>query len=569
MEVHFSRENHQISSMAAKEAPQAVAGNDDGSKNGLPPSPNQEYKSIIEREQVLRESLQSKPRNALLMARLSDILMQKARASGDNKEGNNLSSSSSSSSSSSYCPWKVEAMNLANQAIEQAPHRPYGYISLSFAAEFLKERLTALERAIEILTQQQQVEIENSNRNIGNQPLSSTYISVAILLARRLIEPRQEEIKQIVRNPDGSSSMARGDARHPSRRDLSPAEIKLYDRLQSALDDEWEHIHCLSTINVVLCLGKYEYRLGTFFRKMEPRQVYQLQSQRHFRRAATELATIYHTLAQEALFWLASMASGNGTNSNESAGGVSRCPPAYIEGLFSTFAKRFDACLLQGLHYQTPTRLRFLVDQVVKTRHQGSSLNLVPSFRRALDLGCGTGLSGMAFRNCVQFMIGVDLSSEMLQLAKDKGCYHELVQADLETYLQQQIETSSSATTSTEDEDDQQDSTKYDLILAADVLVYLGDLRDTLTGVRHFLSDNGLFAGSTEYCSAHTDTNGTTNRSNCGYVLQDSGRFAHTQSYLKSLVEEIGLQLVRLELAPIRKNHGKDVMGMLFLLSKR
>ena len=52
-------------------------------------------------------------------------------------------------------------------------------------------------------------------------------------------------------------------------------------------------------------------------------------------------------------------------------------------------------------------------------------------FAAALDLGCGTGLAGDAFRPFVDRLVGVDLSPEMIAQARAKGIYDRLLVGDM------------------------------------------------------------------------------------------------------------------------------------------
>ena len=54
-----------------------------------------------------------------------------------------------------------------------------------------------------------------------------------------------------------------------------------------------------------------------------------------------------------------------------------------------------------------------------------------PFDTRILDFGCGTGISGQAFRQAgFTVLDGVDLSSDMLEQARGKGFYDELHQIE-------------------------------------------------------------------------------------------------------------------------------------------
>ncbi|MFT5682994.1 MAG: putative TPR repeat methyltransferase, partial [Myxococcota bacterium] len=121
-------------------------------------------------------------------------------------------------------------------------------------------------------------------------------------------------------------------------------------------------------------------------------------------------------------------------------------PEAVVRDLFDSYADSFESHLVSELGYRTPTLLRQLYDRV-----GGGSV------RRLVDLGCGTGLSGEAFSDIATELVGVDLSGKMIESARGKGLYKSLHVGEVVSFL-----TKSTA--------------RYELLLAADVLVYIGNL---------------------------------------------------------------------------------------------
>ena len=159
---------------------------------------------------------------------------------------------------------------------------------------------------------------------------------------------------------------------------------------------------------------------------------------------------------------------------------------------------------------------------------------------KGVDLGCGTGLSGEAFRDCVGHLTGVDLSPAMLEKARMRKCYDETVVGDCIGVL-----------TGNGD---------LDLILACDVFVYIGDLEDTFIAAYSSLSKNGLFAFSTELLAGAS--------SETEYVLHSCARFSHAISYIEKLALNSGFEICVHEVCVIRKNQGKDVQGSLSVLRR-
>lgn len=199
-----------------------------------------------------------------------------------------------------------------------------------------------------------------------------------------------------------------------------------------------------------------------------------------------------------------------------------KAPANYLKELFDDYAVRFDRHLVVKLAYQAPKLLNAAVRAVIAD----------PSIKLdILDLGCGTGLSGEPFRDIAQRLTGVDLSPKMISKAKARAIYDELIVGDILTPLVRP-------------------DAAFDLIIAADVFIYFGDLAPVFRACKTALRSGGLFAFSTEA----EDGDGT-------YVLRASGRYAHTLSYLHALAESAGFTMVTTERAIVRKELEKDIEG--------
>ena len=155
-----------------------------------------------------------------------------------------------------------------------------------------------------------------------------------------------------------------------------------------------------------------------------------------------------------------------------------------------------------------------------------------------LDLGCGTGLCGMPFRDIVKRLTGVDLSPRMIRKARERGIYDELLLGDLLTPLQGR-------------------DARYDLIVAADVFIYVGDLSAIFAACKIALRPGGLFAFSTEH-EADAPS----------YVLRTSGRYAHPTEYIRTQAHEVGLTEFSIEQAIIRQEEGNPVAGQIFVFQQ-
>ncbi len=205
-----------------------------------------------------------------------------------------------------------------------------------------------------------------------------------------------------------------------------------------------------------------------------------------------------------------------------------RAPADYVVDTFDRYAARFDAQLTEQLGYQVPEMLREVVAAVAGPAQ----------YRHGLDLGCGTGLSGLAFRPLAATLTGVDLSAGMLAQARTKEVYDQLHQDDILSYLERGDE-------------------RFDLILATDVFIYLGDLAPVFAAVRKRVTPPPAhFAFSIERAT------------DCGdYELRPSGRYAQSVGYILGLAQSFDFAVTANEERPIRKEQGEWLDGNLFVLS--
>nr|WP_316641599.1 methyltransferase [uncultured Roseateles sp.] len=201
-----------------------------------------------------------------------------------------------------------------------------------------------------------------------------------------------------------------------------------------------------------------------------------------------------------------------------------QAPTAYVKELFDGYAEGFDQALVQELDYRTPQ----LLAELLADDGPGEALMV-------LDLGCGTGLCGPWLRPLAARLVGVDLSDRMLDKARQRGLYDALDAAELTAWLEACSE-------------------RFDLVVAADVFVYLGDLSAVFADVRRLLRPGGRFLFSVE--AAQVDE----------VELAQTRRYRHALPYLQRLAEQYGFTLLRTETAALRRNQGADVMGHLLLM---
>jgi predicted TPR repeat methyltransferase len=164
-----------------------------------------------------------------------------------------------------------------------------------------------------------------------------------------------------------------------------------------------------------------------------------------------------------------------------------------------------------------------------------------------LDLGCGTGLCGPLLRPMARSLAGVDLSPVMVERSKARGVYDRVSAIDL-------LEALRSA------------SAAYDLLVAADVLIYFGDLAPVFEPAAAALRPGGLFAFSVEALPADSGAAGAGGTGDRFQLRPTTRRFAHAEPYLRRLAGIFGLAVVRLDPITVRTEAGQPVAGFLVLL---
>ncbi len=202
-----------------------------------------------------------------------------------------------------------------------------------------------------------------------------------------------------------------------------------------------------------------------------------------------------------------------------------QAPNAYLKHLFDQYATYYDKHLTQYLAYQAPQKLY----QAVYEETQIDQPEWI-----ILDLGCGTGLCGVAFKNMARRLIGIDLSKEMIAVARKKNIYDELEVTDIESALDQYHDNN--------------------LITAADVLTYIGDCSSIFSKLHQALAPSGLFAFTVEKGQIEP------------YQLQETGRYAHTKHYIETLIQEHHFKTLRFDNLILRKQQKQPVEGYLVLL---
>lgn len=202
---------------------------------------------------------------------------------------------------------------------------------------------------------------------------------------------------------------------------------------------------------------------------------------------------------------------------------------AEVVELFDRYAPRFDDHLVHDLGYRGHEAL------VAALAAGGVG---VPRGGVAVDLGCGTGLCGPGLRPLARRLIGVDVSPAMLDVARGRGCYDALVEADLVYAL---------ATWPDE---------TVDIFVAADVLGYVGDLGPTLIEAARACRPGGVFAFTVEASDGP------------GWRLGPARRAAYGEDHLREGAARAGLTVERLERAALRREEGEAVGAWLAVFTR-
>jgi predicted TPR repeat methyltransferase len=211
---------------------------------------------------------------------------------------------------------------------------------------------------------------------------------------------------------------------------------------------------------------------------------------------------------------------------------LSAMPPAYVRAVFDQYAPKFETALVDDLGYRGPA---LLFKAVLSTR---AALRKPAFFKRAIDLGCGTGLAAAAFAQGVDEFIGIDLSPRMIEKARASGLYAGLEVTGMLEGLRARPDASA------------------DLILAADAMVYVADLVPLLHEAARVLTAGGLVAFTTETHAGE------------GVILGEGLRYAHGAFYAQTAIETAGLTLSRLEHLSARNEDNAPVPGLVAVAAK-
>jgi predicted TPR repeat methyltransferase len=203
----------------------------------------------------------------------------------------------------------------------------------------------------------------------------------------------------------------------------------------------------------------------------------------------------------------------------------SRVPDECIQQLYSRFSKFYEKNVCEELEYHGPEQLQGMMESALGGRDG----------LEVLDLGCGSGLAGLRFKSRASRMIGIDLSPEMIELARARNLYDHLDVAEITEWLSRARQS-------------------FDLILACDCFIYFGDLNQVVTPVARVLRPGGVFAFTVEKGEREP------------FTLTDSGRYQHGSAHVRDAAAAAGLRIERLEENFLRMEYGEEVTGIFVVL---
>ena len=403
----------------------------------------------------------------------------------------------------------LPAVKAYAEALELDPRDPEALHWLGVAAHQLGDS----ERAVASIGESLEVDPEqpNAHNNLGNVHSECGRFDSAVACYRRSLELRPDYLLALQNLGKALCVLEQyAEAESPLRRAvaLEPGDASSQLYLGSACLAQGRRDAALTAYRAAIAADRQHavaYRkLGALLRKMD---------------RLDEALLVYDG-------WLA-FEPENGLARHYRAACAGEAPPArasdsYVRAEFDGFAESFDE-RLERLDYRAPE----LLGEALRTR-------VGPNARLdVLDLGCGTGLCAEPLRGQAARLDGVDLSSGMLERARERGSYDQLFEAELISHL----ESCGDA---------------YDALVSADTLVYIGDLAPVFAGARRVLRPGGWLLFTVERLETGE-----------GYQLRKSGRYAHAEDYLAQGLVSAGLLPDEVTPSMLRSEGGLSVQGLL------
>ncbi len=210
---------------------------------------------------------------------------------------------------------------------------------------------------------------------------------------------------------------------------------------------------------------------------------------------------------------------------------LAKAPAAYVATLFDQHAEVFDGILVDQLEYGVPMMVRERLQAVAPG-----------PFRRMLDLGCGTGLAAEALEDMTTTRWGVDLAEGMIEVAGEKDLYDRLFIADAVTFLDETPE-------------------RWDIVVATDVLPYLGDVAPLFRAVAARAEAGAVFTFSTETLPSAV-------LAGRPWCVTPQHRFAHDPAYVLTELAAAGFSAPDVTDIMVRRENGAPIEGHLFLCTR-
>ncbi len=244
----------------------------------------------------------------------------------------------------------------------------------------------------------------------------------------------------------------------------------------------------------------------------------------HYLGNYTEAAEVYrewlaHDPGNPMATHLLAAATGQGT--------PTRANDEYVRQLFDDFASSFEENLT-ALKYRAP---ELIAERLRQETGDAGGLEI-------LDAGCGTGWCGPLLRSLARRLVGVDLSTAMVEKARDKGAYDELVVQELSQFMHEH-------------------PNSFDVVASADTLVYFGSLEEPFAAARRCLRERGILVFTVERLDPAV----------CGdpYRLETHGRYSHSEAYVRHCLAQAGFGDITAQGQTLRRERGADVSGHVVL----
>jgi predicted TPR repeat methyltransferase len=211
----------------------------------------------------------------------------------------------------------------------------------------------------------------------------------------------------------------------------------------------------------------------------------------------------------------------------------SKAADEYVRQLFDDFATNFDENLA-SLQYRAP---QLIAERLGREAVGNAALDV-------LDAGCGTGLCGPLVRSHARTLVGIDLSAAMIEKARARGGYDELIVEELCAFMSSR-------------------PGAFGVVISADTLVYFGALEEPLQAARMCLRRGGLLIFTVE----HGDPDGDSGSGDRPYRLETHGRYSHSEGYVRAALEAAGFGGISIERGVLRREREDEVMGLIVLAS--